>query len=131
MNMVTNIIKFFKEEILQIKPIFKLKIEESWFSKEYYCVKFSENNGWAWKYLLKDTIIGFPSFPGEQALEKLTVNINNVVGFAEQFKTVDDCIKYNQNIIDKVNRHNSFCKEQYKQKMKNRTNDIKDFNKRF
>jgi hypothetical protein len=38
-----------------------------------------------------------PSFPGEEALEKLTVSINNIVGFAEQFKTVDDCLLYDIN----------------------------------
>lgn len=44
MNMVKTIFKFIKENILQIKPIFKIKIEESWFSKEYYCVKMLSGN---------------------------------------------------------------------------------------
>ena len=128
MTMVTNIIKFFKEEILQIKPIFKVKIEESWFSEEYYCVKFSENNGWTWKYLLKSIIIGVPSFPGEEALEKLTVNRNNIVGFAEQFKTIDDCLKYNQKVINKMRKHNTICKEEFQQTTNNIREEIRKFN---
>lgn len=128
MNMVKTIFKFIKEDILQIKPIFKIKIEESWFSKEYYCVKFSENNGWTWTYLLKSTKIAFPSFPGEEALEKLVVNINNVVGFAKNFKTIDDCIKYNQDAINKMREHNAICKKEYLQKLNNTQEKIRKFN---
>ena len=131
MNMVKTIYRFIKENILQIKPIFKVKIEESWFSKEYYYVKFSKNNGWTWTYLLKSIKIAFPSFPGEEALEKLVVNRNNVVGFAKNFKTIDDCIKYNQDTINKMKEHNAICKEEYLQKLKTSTKDIKEFNKRF
>ena len=128
MNMVKTIFKFIKEDILQIKPIFKVKIEESWFSKEYYYVKFSENNGWTWKYLLQSTKIAFPSFPGEEALEKLTVNRNNVVGFAEQFKTIDDCLKYNQKVINKMREHNAICKKEYLQKLSSTSEKIRKFN---
>lgn len=99
MNMVKNIYKFVKENILQIKPIFKIRIEMSWFSKEYYCIKFSGNNGWTWKYLLSDSTLGIPSYPGKRGVEKLIVNARCVVHFAESFKTLKDCQKYNQTVM--------------------------------
>ena len=34
--------KWFKEKVLGIKPIFKIKIETSWFSEVWFCVKFWE-----------------------------------------------------------------------------------------
>jgi hypothetical protein len=126
--MVKTIFKFIKEDILQIKTVFKVKIEESWFSKEYYYVKFSENNGWTWKYLLKSIRIAFSSFSGEEALEKLTVNRNDVVGFAEQFKTIDDCLKYNQKVINKIRKHNTICKEEFQQTTNNIREEIRKFN---
>lgn len=49
-----KIIKWFKENILGIKPIFKIKIEQSWFSERWFCIKFSNNNGWSWEYIISE-----------------------------------------------------------------------------
>jgi hypothetical protein len=49
--MFRKIKEWVKVNIFNIKPIFKIKIEESWFSKKYYAIKFSNNNGWSWRYL--------------------------------------------------------------------------------
>lgn len=43
--MFSKIKEWVKVNILDIKPIFKIKIEKSWFSKKYYAIKFSNYIG--------------------------------------------------------------------------------------
>ena len=51
-----NIFKFIKENIFKIKPIFKIEIKESWFSKDWVYIRYSPNNGWTWYVLIGDTM---------------------------------------------------------------------------
>ena len=48
-------LKYIKENILKIKPIYKIKIVDG-VIPDYYNIKFSCNNGWTWTYVLDSKI---------------------------------------------------------------------------
>lgn len=114
--------KWFKEEVLGIKPIFKIKIETSWFSKVWFCVKFSNNNGWTWTYLLTDDWkIPSPCSEKETAIKYFQAG--NLEYIKEQFNTYEACVAYNENTFKRINEHNKNKREKYESDI----NKIKSF----
>ena len=51
--MFKNFFRFIKEDVLGIKDIFRIKIEKCYWSERYVYIKFSKNNGWTWKYIIR------------------------------------------------------------------------------
>lgn len=119
--------KWFKEEVLGIKPIFKIKIETSWFSKVWFCVKFSNNNGWTWTYLLTDDW-KIPSPYSEKETAIKYFQADNLEYIKEQFKTYDDCIKYNQNVEKSIKDYNQKKKEAYYKNVNSSQKFMNEFN---
>ena len=117
--------KWFKEKVLGIKPIFKIKIETSWFSKVWFCVKFSNNNGWSWTYLLTDDWkIPSPCSEKETAIKYFQAG--NLGYIKEQFNTYEACVAYNENTFKRINEHNKNKREKYESDI----NKIKSFNEK-
>ena len=80
--------KWFKENILKIKPIFKVEIEQSWFSERYFCLKFSNNNGWTWEYLISDKLDIDSKYDG-YTTEVRYFSADNVEYIAKEYTTYD------------------------------------------
>jgi hypothetical protein len=117
--------KWFKEKVLGIKPIFKIKIETSCFSEIWFCVKFSNNNGWTWEYILKeDWKIPSPCNEWEVAIKYFQAD--DIGYIKEKFNTYEACIAYNENTFKRINEHNKNKREKYESD----TNKIKSFNEK-
>lgn len=101
--MLNKLIKFIKEDILRIRPIFKIKIVETDFSKEFFNIKFSKNNGWTWDYIIRAGINNsnyyFPEIDN--------IYYKNLESFASKFKSYDDCINYNNSIYKLIKEKNN------------------------
>ena len=128
--MLKRIFKFIKESIFNIKPIFKIQIEESWFSNRWYCIKFSGNNGWKWEYILRSASDFNAGYPNAQLIEKECISYTDVVQFAQEFQTYEDCAQYNQRVIERVRKNNQVELDVYNKRRKRYTNAIEDFNKK-
>jgi hypothetical protein len=128
--MIKRFFKFIKERVFNIKPFFKIKIEQSWFSERYYCIKFSNNNGHKWEYILCDVHDFDTTHPNGLKMEPAYINAADVVQFAKEFKTYDDCVKYNAKVAEKVFKNNQIEYESYEKGMTRCKNDIEAFNKR-
>lgn len=124
--------KFIKEKILRIKPVFKIQIKRSSFSNEYCYIRFSGNNGWTWQTILRavDTFSFEADYDGQMHAETKYIPYDEVVSFAKQFKTLNDCINYNNKLIEKVKDNNKKAKKDYIKKVNNINNSIKNFNKK-
>ena len=127
-----NIFKFIKENILKIKPIFRIEIKESWFSKDWVYIRYSSNNGWKWRVIIcynYDTSIA--------AWDKYKVDIeyiqiNNVKEFIDenQLNTFENCENYNEKVYKMIKEHNEREYNEYVSKTQPGRDFVKQFNKK-
>lgn len=121
--------KWFKEKILGIKPIFKVKFEQSWFSEKWYCVKFSNNNGWTWRYIIGSRH-DIDSSCGEEIVKVDYFSLDRIESVAKKFSTYEACCQYNDEIIAEVEKNNKIKREKYKQKLGKTKKFVNEFNKK-
>ena len=118
--------KWFKEKVLGIKPVFRIKLVTSWFSKEWFAVKFSNNNGWTWNWILKDDW-KIPSPCNEWTTEIKYFTANEIEGILERFKTYESCVAYNKQVFQRIDEHNKNMREKYEMNV----NKIKQFQEKL
>lgn len=120
--------KYIKENILKIKPIFKIKIVETCLDN-YYKIKFSHNNGWTWNYILDYEIDSFEPYYHYSIYDKL-IYFNNIESFISfHMRNYESCVDFNNNVIESVNYRNKINKESYFEKFKKFKNFTKKINK--
>ena len=127
--MMKRFFKWIKENIFDIKPIFKIKIETSWFSDDYVCIKYSNDNGHRW-YVITTS----ESDIDENRWRKLKVDtryirIEDVEDFIRynDLETYEGCCKLVSKVYDEVVEHNKVAYENYL----NRTEPAREFIKKF
>ena len=110
---MNKLITFIKERIFKIKPIFKVKVEKSWFSKKWYCLKFSKNNGWDWEYILEvDDNYDMPYI--RQFAEIKYMKIDSIEGFiTNKMQTYEDCVKHNDEVVKIAERQTQINRDRY------------------
>lgn len=126
--MIRRVFTFIKENILGIKPIFKIKIEKCWWGHDYVNIKFSKDNGWSWKYIVGQYFNAWSEYDGDMVDTK-SFTVNEVEYVLRELKTYEDCITYNNKIYKKVKEHNDWKKEQYYSKINKRKELIDKYNK--
>lgn len=117
--MIRRVFAFIKEDILRIKPIFKIKIEKSWWSKDYVNIKFSNNNGWTWQYIIGRYDDVFSEYK-EEYIKVQSFHIDSVESMFHELRTYDACIAYNNKIRKKVKEYNEWRKKEYDKKLADR-----------
>ena len=122
--------KWFKENILKIKPIFKVKIHPSWFSEKFFCLKFSNNNGWTWEYLIESKIDIDSKYDGYTTGVKY-FSADNVEHIAREFTTYDKCRAHNDKVHEAVMKENEIRYKRYAESQSNANNIVTDFNSRY
>lgn len=127
-KLVNNMIKWFKERVLGIKPIFKIKIEKAWFSEKYFCIKFSNNNGWSWRYII-DVKYDINSPCSELTTDIAYWGPDSIETIAKDFDSFEKCLAYNKRVLDNIEKTNVSRRKTYEKSLKNANNFIDNFNK--
>ena len=124
-----NIFRWFKENVLGVKKVFKLKVKESCFSPQYYCFKFSNNNGWTWEYIIRDEPDVY-SYCDELEPCIKYFQACDVESRAKDFSTYEKCREHNDWVMDKINKTNKQRREKYYNSIENAKSFAKKFNKK-
>ena len=122
--------KWFKENVLMIKPIFKIKIEESWFSERYFCVKFSNNNGWTWEYLICDKLDIDSKYDG-YTTEVKYFSADNVEYITREFTNYEKCRAHNDTVHKAVMKENDVRYKRYVESQSKAYDVVTNFNSRY
>lgn len=126
--MFSKIKEWVKVNILNIKPIFKIKIEESWFSKKYYAIKFSNNNGWSWRYL-QDEGWDLSSHCDELECRVGYYSLDEVKYLSQTLTSYELCDEYNRKLHEKITAINSERRKKYLDDIDDGVEYMKEFNK--
>ena len=126
--MFRKIKEWVKVNILEIKPIFKIKIEESYFSKKYYAIKFSNNNGWSWIYL-KDEGWNLSSHCDELECRVGYFSLDEVKYLTQTLTSYELCDEYNRKLHEKITAINSERRKKYFEGINDGVEYMKEFNK--
>ena len=126
--MFRNIKEWVKVNILNIKPIFKIKIEESWFSKKYYAIKFSNNNGWSWRYLQEEAW-DLSSHCDELECRVGYYSLDEVKYLSQTLTSYELCDEYNMKLHEKIAEINSKRRKKYLEDIDDGVEYMKEFNK--
>ena len=127
--MFSKIKKWVKVNILNIKPIFKIKIEESWFSKKYYAIKFSNNNGWSWRYLQEEAW-DLSSHCDELKCSVAYFSLDEVKNLSQKLTSYELCDEYNRKIHEKIAAINSERRKKYFDDINDGIEYMNEFNKK-
>ena len=127
--MIKRCINWFKINVLNIKPIFKIKIEKSWFSDRYFAVKFSNNNGWSWRYI-QDYKYDTFSHCNEIECEIAYFNHDRLKEITSQLTSYELCDAYNKKVIGYINDTNNERREKYFAKVNAGIEFMNEFNKK-
>ena len=127
--MIKRFINWFKINILNIKPIFKIKIEKSWFSDRYFAIKFSNNNGWSWRYIQDYKYDAF-SHCSEIECEIAYFSPDGLKDITNQLTSYELCDAYNKKVIDYINNINAERREKYFAKVNAGIEFMNEFNKK-
>lgn len=127
--MFSKIKEWVKVNILNIKPIFKIKIEESWFSKKYYAIKFSNNNGWSWRYLQEEAY-DLSSHCDELKCRVGYFSLNEVKYLSQTLTSYELCDEYNRKLHEKIAAVNSERRKKYFDDIDDGVEYMKKFNKK-
>lgn len=119
--------KWFKENILRIRPVFKIKIEKSSFSSDYFCIKFSKNNGWKWYYIIDETT-DIDSPCNELTAKVRYFRNESVKAFVEKLHTFQDCFDHNCKVYENIKRTNEDRISRYIKERESTKKFIKEFN---
>lgn len=126
--MFSKIKEWVKVNILNIKPIFKIKIEESWFSKKYYAIKFSNNNGWSWRYLQEEAW-DLSSHCDELECRVGYYSLDEVKYLTQTLTSYELCDEYNMKLHEKIATINSERRKKYLEDIDDGVEYMKEFNK--
>jgi hypothetical protein len=126
--MFSKIKEWVKVNILNIKPIFKIKIEESWFSKKYYAIKFSNNNGWSWRYLQEEGL-DLSSHCDELECRVGYYSLDEVKYLSQTLTSYELCDEYNMKLHEKIATINSERRKKYLEDIDDGVEYMKEFNK--
>lgn len=126
--MFSKIKEWVKVNILNIKPIFKIKIEESWFSKKYYAIKFSNNNGWSWRYLQEEAW-DLSSHCDELECRVGYYSLNEVKYLTQTLTSYELCDEYNRKLHEKIAAINSERRKKYLDDIDDGVEYMEEFNK--
>ena len=126
--MFRKIKEWVKVNIFNIKPIFKIKIEESWFSKKYYAIKFSNNNGWSWRYLQEEAW-DLSSHCDELECRVGYYSLNEVKYLIQTLTSYELCDEYNMKLHEKIATINSERRKKYLEDIDDGVEYMKKFNK--
>lgn len=126
--MFSKIKEWVKVNILDIKPIFKIKIEKSWFSKKYYAIKFSNNNGWSWRYLQEEGW-DLSSHCDELECRVGYFSLEEVKNLSQTLTSYELCDEYNRKLTEKISTINSERRKKYFEEINNGVEYMKEFNK--
>ena len=127
--MIKRCINWFKVNVLNIKPIFKINIEKSWFSDKYFAIKFSNDNGWSWRYIQDYRYDAF-SHCDEIECEIAYFNPDRLKEITEQLTSYELCDAYNKKVIDYINNTNTERREKYFAKVNAGIEFMNEFNKK-
>ena len=125
-----NIIKWIKESIFRIKPIFKIEIKESWFSEKYVYIRYTKDNGFHW-YVIPEAESDYDVSWNKLKIKYKYIPIDSIESFIKynNFKTFEDCEKYASEVYDEVDKHNKIAYTKYKESIKTGKRFIKQYNK--
>lgn len=126
--MFRKIKEWVKVNIFNIKPIFKIKIEESWFSKKYYAIKFSNNNGWSWRYLQEEGW-DLSSHCNELECRVGYFSLDEVKNLSQTLTSYELCDEYNRKLHEKIAAINSERRKKYLEDVDDGVKYMKEFNK--
>lgn len=124
-----NIFRWFKENVLGIKKVFKLKVKESCFSPQYYYFKFSNNNGWTWEYIIREDNDVF-SYCDELEPGIKYFSACDIESRAKDFSTYEKCREHNDWVMNNINKTNKQRREKYYKSIKNAKSVAKKINKK-
>lgn len=127
--MFSKIKEWVKVNILNIKPIFKIKIEESWFSKKYYAIKFSNNNGWSWRYLQEEGW-DLSSHCDELECRVGYYSLDEVKHLSQTLTSYELCDEYNRKLHEKIAAINSERRKKYLEDIDDGVEYMNEFNKK-
>ena len=127
--MIKRCINWFKINVLNIKPIFKIKIEKAWFSDRYFVIKFSNDNGWSWRYI-QDYKYDIHSHYNGLECEIAYFNPDRLKDITNQLTSYELCDAYNKKVINYVNNTNTERREKYFAKVNAGIEFMNDFNKK-
>ena len=127
--MFNKIKEWVKVNILDIKPIFKIKIEESWFSKKYYAIKFSNNNGWSWRYLQEEGW-DLSSHCDELECRVGYYSLDDVKYLSQTLTSYELCDEYNRKLHEKIAAINSERRKKYLDSINDGVEYMNEFNKK-
>jgi hypothetical protein len=127
--MIKRFINWFKINVLNIKPIFKIKIEKSWFSDRYFAIKFSNNNGWSWRYI-QDYKYAPLSHCYELECEIAYFNPDGLKDITKKLTSYELCDAYNKKVIDHINNTNTERRKKYFAKVNAGIEFMNEFNKK-
>ena len=132
MNIFKSIVKFIKENIFKIKPIFKIEIKESWFSKDWVYIRYSSNNGWKWHVIIDWRHDVSVAAWDKYKVDTEYVRINEVKEFIDknQLNTFENCEKYNEKVYKMIKEHNEREYNEYVSKTQPGRDFVKQFNKK-
>jgi hypothetical protein len=126
--MFRKIKEWVKVNIFNIKPIFKIKIEESWFSKKYYAIKFSNNNGWSWRYLQEEGW-DLSSHCDELECRVGYFSLDEVKNLSQKLTSYELCDEYNMKLHEEIAEINSKRRKKYFKDIDDGVEYMKKFNK--
>lgn len=124
-----NIFRWFKENVLGIKKVFKLKVKESCFSPQYYYFKFSNNNGWTWEYIIREDNDVF-SYCDELEPGIKYFSACDIESRAKDFSTYEKCREHNDWVMNNINKTNKQRREKYYKSIENAKSVAKKINKK-
>lgn len=127
--MIKRFINWFKINVLNIKPIFKIKIEKAWFSDRYFAIKFSNDNGWSWRYIQDYKYVTW-SHCDEIECEIAYFNPDRLKDITSQLTSYELCDVYNKKVINYINNTNTERREKYYAKVNAGMEFMKEFNKK-
>ena len=127
--MIKKCINWFKINVLNIKPFFKIKIEKAWFSDRYFAIKFSNDNGWSWRYIQDYKYDAF-SHCDEIECEIAYFNLDRLKEITNQLTSYELCDAYNKKVISYINNTNTERREKYFAKVNAGIEFMNEFNKR-
>lgn len=125
-----NIIKWIKENVFRIKPIFKIEIKESWFSEKYVYIRYTKDNGFHW-YVIPEAESDYDVSWNKLKIKYKYIPIDSIESFIKynNFKTFEDCEKYASEVYAEVDKHNKIAYTKYKESIETCKRFIKQYNK--
>lgn len=118
-----RVIKFIKENILGIKPIFRKRVKYFWWSNMWCYIEYTFDNGWSWHPILslKTELCNGLTY---KVAETASYHIDYVENTLKALNTLEDCIAHNKQILDAANK----SRDELHQRLEKRINTIKNCN---